>query len=198
VSDDSFRNLIQRLRAGEESAARELVERYGPHIQRIARIRLQGSGLRRVVESADICQSVLANFCLRAVEGQFELESPDKLLALLSTMTRNHVLKKLAYHSTQRRDLRRQGGSEEKLDQLANREKTPSVLVSNAEMMDHVRRLLNEDERYLLEQRAAGRSWMELSEELGVPPDRIRKQAKRAAERLAVALLEDDDEPWQP
>jgi DNA-directed RNA polymerase specialized sigma24 family protein len=48
--------------------------------------------------------------------------------------------------------------------------------------------LLTEDELYLLEQRAEGRSWVEIADTLGVAADRIRKQASRAAERVACHM----------
>src|SRR5262249_20828162 len=85
----SFRNLIRRLRDGDPDAAAEIVRQYEPEIRRILRVRLSTSRLRKELDSADICQSVMANFFFRAALGQFELESPERLLRLLVTMARN-------------------------------------------------------------------------------------------------------------
>lgn len=185
MSERSFTELIEGVRQNDQGAIQEFVERFGPHIQRIARIRMRGSHLQRLVESVDICQSVLADFCQRAGEGRFELQTPQQLMALLATMTRNRVLKKVAFHRSQRRDISKQVASDDGLAAVADDEKSPSLYISEQEMLGRVRQLLSPDEQYLLEQRAEGRSWVELANELGGGPDRIRKQAARAAERIA-------------
>src|SRR5205823_710756 len=83
--DAEFRDLIRRVRAGEEAAAFELVRQYEPEIRRAVRIRLNDPHMHRVLDSMDICQSVLANFFTRAAAGQFDLEQPAQLLKLLVT-----------------------------------------------------------------------------------------------------------------
>ena len=49
-------------------------------------LQVQISKLRRILEPADLCQSILKSFFVRAASGQFDLDSPEKLLALLRTM----------------------------------------------------------------------------------------------------------------
>jgi RNA polymerase sigma-70 factor (ECF subfamily) len=63
---DAFRDLITRVRNGDDQAATELVRRYEPTIRMAIRVRLDHSDLRRLLDSMDICQSVLANFFVRA------------------------------------------------------------------------------------------------------------------------------------
>jgi len=67
--EPSFAEFIRRVRAGDERAAAELVERYEPAIRRAVRVRLRDPRLRRLIESVDICQSVLATFFVRAALG---------------------------------------------------------------------------------------------------------------------------------
>lgn len=184
MSGDNFLDLIARVRRGEQEAAAELMERYGPHVRRIARRHLDGNRLQRLVESVDICQSVMANFFHRASEGQFEIEQPDNLLRLLGTMVRNHILKKAAFHQAQRRDLRRQGLAEA-AEEMAAPGDTPSIVVSERELRERVRNQLSEQERQLFDERVAGRSWNEIAEELAMPVDRLRKRLTRALERAA-------------
>jgi hypothetical protein len=38
---------------------------------------LTDARLRREIDSADICQAVLANFFVRVAAGQFEIETPE-------------------------------------------------------------------------------------------------------------------------
>ena len=80
--DASFASLIGRVRAGDAAAAAELVRLYEPTIRVIVRRRLTDTAARRLLDSTDICQSVLANFFVRAAAGQFELDTPDQLLRL--------------------------------------------------------------------------------------------------------------------
>ena len=91
MSDEAFQNLIRRVRSADEQAAVELVRLYEPEIRRIVRVRLVNPKLQAVIDSFDICQSVLANFFVRAAAGQFELETPEQLLQLLVTMARNKL-----------------------------------------------------------------------------------------------------------
>src|SRR5947207_6011539 len=87
----SFLDLVRRVRAGDESASAALVRRYEPAIRIAIHGRLTDPGVRRVLDSMDICQSVLGNFFVRATAGEFELESPKQLINLLITMARNRL-----------------------------------------------------------------------------------------------------------
>src|SRR3954451_15530309 len=89
-----FAELMHRVRTGDAEAINALVRRYEPTIRRIARIRLLDSRLRRIFDSADICQSVFASFFVRAALGEYDVQDPDQLLRLLLSMSR----KKLADH----------------------------------------------------------------------------------------------------
>jgi len=91
ADDPTFRDLILRVRSGDEQAAADLVRRYEPTIRRTVRVRLRNLRLRRVLDSMDVCQSVLLNFFVRVAAGQFELDTPNQLLKLLATMARHKV-----------------------------------------------------------------------------------------------------------
>ena len=106
-ANDEFQALLGRVRAGDAQAAAELVRRYEPAIRRAARVRLVDTRLNRLLDSMDICQSVMASFFVRAALGQFELETPEQLLKLLATMTRNKLANQVKGHGAARRDFRR-------------------------------------------------------------------------------------------
>lgn len=93
-SSDDHRQFITRVRAGDELAAEELVRRYESEIRLEIRtwLRLQNPRLRRVFDSMDICQSVLASFFVRAAVGDFDLEEPRQLVQLLIGMAWNKLL----------------------------------------------------------------------------------------------------------
>src|SRR5271155_5717236 len=107
MSDDlSFRDLIGRVRQGDEQAAAELVRKYEPAIRRAVRFRLTDTRLRRTCDSMDVCQSVLLSFFVRAASGQYDLDSPEQLLRLLTTMARNKLLNQARQQQAARRDNR--------------------------------------------------------------------------------------------
>src|SRR5438105_15958101 len=66
----AFRDLIQRVRGGDEDAATEIVQRYEATIRMAIRVRLDQSDLRRLLDSMDICQSVRRDY--RRREGSPE------------------------------------------------------------------------------------------------------------------------------
>jgi len=186
----SFRDLLRRVRAGDPEATRELAMRYEPHIRRAANRPLNDLRLRNLLDSMDICQAVLAEFFVRAADGQFELTEPDELLKLFVTMTHNQVLDESRYHKASRRDHRRQRAdlSEHCLSGLADDGPTPSRIVSARELIEEVSRRLSPEERDLLEQRALGQKWNTLAAQRGTSAGQLRKKLTRALTRVASEM----------
>ena len=183
--DESFQDLIRRVRARDEQAAAELVRRYESAIRRAARIWLNGHALNHLVDSTDICQSVLAAFFLRAASGQFHLDKPRQLLKLLLTMAHNKVVNLALKHSAARRNHRRLRQVGPDATMLVDSSPGPSELASLRELYEESRKRLSEEERWLVEQRVAGTSWMEIAAKVGQSPDAVRMQWRRAVDRVA-------------
>src|SRR5258708_11298862 len=101
--------LIARVRAGDAEAAAELIRTYEPVIRSRIRVwlRMQDARLRRVFDSMDVCQSVLASFFVRAASGQYDLALPEQLLGLLVQMARHKLINQISKQQAQRRDVRR-------------------------------------------------------------------------------------------
>jgi RNA polymerase sigma-70 factor (ECF subfamily) len=182
-----FAEFIRRIRRGDERAAAELVERYGPAIRRAVRVRLRDPGLVRLIESADICQSVFASFFVRSSLGQYDLASPDQLLKLLATIARN----KLAYQSRRERAECRNPGRVSRtaaVEECAVAGETPSGLMATRELVEEARRRMMPEEQMLLERRAEGLGWGEIAAELGANPDALRVRLARAVARITRQL----------
>lgn len=188
TEDDAFRDLIRRVRAGEEAAAVELVQQYEPEIRRAVRIRLTDPKLHRVFDSMDICQSVLANFFVRAAAGQFELDQPGQLLKLLVKMARHKLVDQARKQQTERRGGKRSSSGSLLIEDIAGAVDTPSQIVSEKELIEAMRTNLADDERYLADQRALGRDWSEIAKEVGSTPESLRKKLARAIERVSRQL----------
>ena len=135
--DKEYTEFIRRVRAGDERAAEDLVRRYEPEIRLEVRtwLRLRDPRLRRVFDSMDICQSVLASFFARAAIGDFDLEEPRQLIQLLVGMARNKLSEHVKYHQRQRRDVRRVEGLGPDEGNAGTSNETPSRLASGRELL---------------------------------------------------------------
>jgi DNA-directed RNA polymerase specialized sigma24 family protein len=184
-----FADLIRRVRSGDADAAAAVVQRYEPEIRRAVRLRLTDPGLRRVLDSMDICQSVLANFFVRAAAGQFVLEQPDQLLRLLVVMARNKLRDQVSYHQAARRDQRRiEADPAAALDDAHANAPSPSAVLSARELLDAVRGALPPEERELADQRALGHDWNSIALERGERADTLRKRLSAALNRASRQL----------
>jgi RNA polymerase sigma-70 factor (ECF subfamily) len=183
-----FPELMARVRAGDEQAATELVRLYEPAIRRAVRVRLLDTRLQRLLDSLDVCQSVLASFFLRAAAGQYDLDRPEQLLKLLATMARNKVISEARRQQAECRDVRRL--DPEGLDELklVAAGATPSEQVTMQDLFQQIRRRLSEDERHLVDQRALGRDWPAIAADLGGSAEGLRKRLTRALDRVAREL----------
>jgi RNA polymerase sigma factor (sigma-70 family) len=191
-----FHEFVQRIRAGDERAAVELVQRYEPLIRREVRLHLEDRRLCRVFDSMDICQSVFASFFVRTASGQYDLERPEQLIKLLVTMTRNKLASAARRQNRQRRDQRRTAtGAEDALAQVASAGPTPSRIVAGQELLRRFREELNDEERQVADLRTEGLAWADVAARLGGTAQARRMQFTRAVERIAKDLGLDESAP---
>jgi len=183
-----FKDLIRRVRAGDEAAAADLVRRYEPAIRRAVRIRLGDTRLARAFDSMDVCQSVMASFFVRAALGHYELNAPEQLLKLLGTMARHKLADQVDRERAACRDNRRveEGGAETR--EVVSSASSPSRQVAAREMLQEVQRRLSPEEGQLVELRNQGLDWAAIADRLGGSPEALRKRLTRATDRIAREL----------
>jgi RNA polymerase sigma factor (sigma-70 family) len=181
--ESSFEDLVRRVRLGEQSAAAELVKRYEPHIRRAVRIRLMRyPQMRRLLDSVDICQSVMGSFFARAARGEYRLDRPDELQNLLVIMAYHKLIdmvRKKHLPEAPRTDT-----PEEPMD----RAEGPSQEAMYRELLQMFRERLTEEERQLADLRAAGHKWSDIAAQLQGQPEALRKKLDRAVQRVARSL----------
>lgn len=184
-----FADFIQRIRAGDEHAAAELVRQYEPLIRRAVRLHLEDRRLRRLFDSMDVCQSVLASFFVRCAAGQYDLDGPEQLTKLLATMARNHLISAARRQSSQRRDHRRNAPeAANNLDLVSSPEASPSQEVAGRELLRRFREEMSDEEKQIAELRAQGLDWAGVAGALGGTAQGRRMQLARALDRVARAL----------
>jgi RNA polymerase sigma-70 factor (ECF subfamily) len=185
----AFPDFIRRIRAGDDQAARELVERYEPVIRCEVRLRLRDPRLYSRFDWTDICQSVMASFFARAASGDYDLRQPDQLLRLLVVMTRRKLANQGRRHCAGMRDCRRlQSCDPAYLEGQPAAAPSPSRLVAGRELLDEFRSRLSEEERVLADLRAEGREWAEIAAKMGGTAEARRKQLARAIDRVQQQL----------
>jgi RNA polymerase sigma factor (sigma-70 family) len=189
-----IQTLIMRVRQGDQHAAAELVRDYEALVRRAVRIQLRDPRLRSVLDTGEVCQSVMASFFARLALGQYELSEPRQLAALLMTMARNKVATRARRAEVIRRDRQGQEVLPHVLNGLTDPAPDPSRVIAARDLLEQIRLRLEADERILSDRRAEGRSWAEIATELGGTPDALRKKLARALDRVACKLGLDEPE----
>jgi RNA polymerase sigma-70 factor (ECF subfamily) len=183
---------MQRVRARDQAAAAELVRRYEGHIRRAVRFQLVDARLRRVFDSMDVCQSVLATFFKRVSEGQYELEHADQLIHLLVRIACNKVAGQARKQHARRRDVGRVDYAEFLADEKPGREREPGEQVAQRELLERFRERLTAEEWHLVSERADGRGWAEIAAEVGGTAEGLRKRLARAVHRAEQEMKFDE------
>jgi RNA polymerase sigma-70 factor (ECF subfamily) len=184
----SLRDLVDRVRSGDEQAATDLVRRVESALGRCLRVWMRDPRVRRRYDCSDVCQSVLVSFMLRLQLGQYELGSSEDVLKLLTVMARNKFLNLLERENAQKRDSRRDTGCTADDLGVADDGSSPSFQIILQELAEQARQRLAPDEQRLVELRNQERGWDEIGAELNLSPDAARKKHGRAVERVAKAL----------
>jgi len=182
-----FRGLLQRVREGDPGAAEELVRHYEPEIRRFIRFRLTDPRLRRLIDSVDISQSVLARFFSGLASDQFDVRDPRQLMKLLTVMAQNRLLDHVRRQRTARRGSGAAADGREP-DDLADSIDDPRDIVERRDLYDAIRWELNDDDRGLLDERLAGSEWSDLARERGASAEGLRKRLSRAVDVAARRL----------
>jgi RNA polymerase sigma-70 factor (ECF subfamily) len=189
-----FEELIRRVRAWDQEAAAELVRRYEPAIRRAVRVRLANARMGNLFDSMDICQSVLRSFFVRAASSQYDLETPEQVLKLLTAMARNKLASQARKQHSLRRDNRRASAIGDAGSQLVCSGDGPSATIVVRDLQEEVQRRLAPDEWQLLELRNQGHDWAEIAARVGGLAETLRKKLARAIDRV-IDELGLDDEP---
>jgi RNA polymerase sigma-70 factor (ECF subfamily) len=160
------------------------VQRYEPAIRRAVRFRLTDPRLRRTCDSMDVCQSVLMSFFVRAATGQYDLDTPEQLLRLLTTMARNKLLNQARQQQAARRDNRMLADDVTDHD-LAERSPGPPQQAEARELLAEVHRRLPPDVLALVELRNQGYDWNAIAATVGGNAVALRQKLHRALAKLS-------------
>lgn len=191
---DILTALILEIKQGNQNAAAEFCRQYEPEVRRFIRFRLTDPRLRRLFDSVDVCQSVMARFFHHVRTGRISVEHPLQLLKLLTTMARNSLLD----HARKAKVRHRISGHEADPDQIPSL-KDPGIAavdqIEQADLVSLIRMKMRPEEQLALDKWMLGHGWDALSIEFNCEPDAIRKKLTRAIDRATkeLGLLEDSN-----
>lgn len=169
-----FGKLMQRVQEGDPTAARELVERYGHHIIRIVRLKLDRR-LRSKFDSIDFVQAVWASFFTMPLD-QYDFTQPGALITFLKELASNKVVEVIRQRlQTQRYNVTREHSGEIQFKTMATREPTPAELAMAREEWEKL--LANQPAHYrqMLVLLRDGQSQKEVAQELGLTARTIQR-----------------------
>ena len=174
---DDIPAFLARIQAGDQDAARELLQRYEAEVRLVVRRQLPKL-LRSRFDSLDFLQSVWGSFFRKIQTGPAEFEDSRHLVAFLARAAKNKVIDEYRKAGSQKQDVRR----EEPLWIEGYRARdvvgpvdSPSELVEAQEVFERLRDLLPQERRSIFELKAEGLSSRDIGEQLGISERTVQR-----------------------
>lgn len=181
----AFRDAIERVCAGSEQAAQDLIDDYGPHIQRVVRRKLSQQ-MRSKFDSEDFVQMVWTSFFTEP-DRISRFQEPSELISYLATMAVNKLMqearRRFTYqkHNVFREQSLENGNAPE--SSYVRKSNTPSQIVMAREHMDEMMRGQSDRNRRIVEMRMNGATYVEIAKVLNIN----ERTAREVIEELAAA-----------
>jgi RNA polymerase sigma-70 factor (ECF subfamily) len=183
ISQADFADLLSRA-ASDPAAQEQLCQHYAAKVRIVARV-LLGPALRPHFDSLDLVQSVHRSLLMGLQSDKFDISTPEKLVALASTMVRRKVARKWR---RERRQVSLNPAESANLAQtlvsLSSTETDPAAAAQYNDQLQHLCESLNETERRMLELRLEGYTSGEVAQQLGLHAVALRVRWTRLRKRL--------------
>ena len=192
---DDFRELLDRLQDGDESAAEQIVDEYGPHLINAIRRRVRSRRVRLAYSTEDCLQSVWGSIFAHR-DRVAEMESPEHLMRFLARVAANKLIDKqreVAGRNQNRRETVPLPGTElGDRYQLAASDPTPSAMVSLEEEWEARLHGLSQEKRTILELRRLGHTSEEIAARTDYSERGVRYILKQFRDAFADRTNGDD------
>jgi RNA polymerase sigma-70 factor (ECF subfamily) len=186
---EQFDDLMARLKAGDQQAARDVFERFVQRLIALAGSRLGGK-FRRKVDPEDVVQSVFKSFFRRNAADQYELANWDGLWGLLAAITIHKCGHKIEHFQAACRDVAHEASSPLLTDQsradweAVAREPTPAQVAMLDETIVSLLHELDERDGQILLLVLQGWSTEEIGNEVRCSERTARRVLSRVRHRL--------------
>lgn len=187
AATDSFAALMDRLRSGDDAAARQIFDRFAGRLLALSRRRF-GGRLAHRADPEDVVQSAFKSFFIRHRAGGLRFGDWDDLWGLLTLIARRKCADRAGYLRAGKRDVRRESSDTEGPDppwQLApDRGPRPEEAAALAEALERLVRSVPADDRPILELSLQGYT----SAEIGLRLGRALRSVQRVRELIRKRL----------
>jgi RNA polymerase sigma factor (sigma-70 family) len=189
AEENSFVELMNRLRARDQDAATAVFRRYRDRLIALARARLD-PGTRRKVDPEDVVQSAYRSFFVRYDAGRLDVASWDELWSLLTVITVRKCANQVTHYRAARRAVTRETSPDARdetwdvIVEAINRDPTASEAAILTETVEQLLRGLDTDDRAMIELSLQGYSVAEISERLPFSERTVGRMRERVRRRL--------------
>ena len=167
--------LLERVRHGDENAARELLEHFEPHVRRVVRQRLPFV-LRSKFDSMDFVQSVWGDFFPRLRRGEIDFADSRQLARFLVVMARTKVANEVRRRAgTKKFDLQKEVAIGTRDLPVQGRDPTPSQHLMAHERLDELLSGRPKLHQKLLRMRSEGCTFDEIAARLHIDERTARR-----------------------
>ncbi len=181
-----FQRLMSEIKAGSEEAVTELLGKYGHHILRVIRRRMNQQ-LRSQFDSQDYVQAVWASFFAHR-EKISRFGSPEELLAFLQQVANNKVIDDVRRFYTKKKNIRRNRSIESTVAKTGDMPQDDSPTASEVAVAnEQLTRFLQgqpERNRQIIELRIAGETYTEIARKLNLNERTARRVVASLSPRL--------------
>lgn len=188
MSADAFQ-LVTRWGDGDESAARELFDKYAARLIGLVRSHLSEKLARRL-DPEDVVQSAFRSFFVGTREGRYLLEHSGDFWNLLVTISLHKLQHQVARHGAAKRDIQREeargidaGWFEKFQGRLQSHPRADDALAV-AEEIETILAELTPAEQRMFELRLEGYTLDEIAADTG----RSQRTVRRVMERIRTGL----------
>jgi RNA polymerase sigma-70 factor (ECF subfamily) len=174
--------LVALFKAGSESAAQRLFDRYCERLMRLARRRI-GQRMTSRVDPEDVLQSAFRTFFTRVRADEFSFHGEDDLFKLLVRLTVHKTLRQIAFHRAGKRNPEMEAAQSSDpqtfLQQISDEEPSPEMEVALVDEFEKFVGQLQPFDREVLALKVQGFSTVEIAEKLGSYDRKIRRILER-------------------
>lgn len=176
---------LAAFKAGSESAARELFDKYCERLMALARRRI-GARMTGRIDPEDVLQSAFRTFFARVKNDQFSFHGEDDLCKLLVRLTVRKALRQVAHHRAAKRNAEREAGrgdgNDDLIEQIVAVSPSPEMEVAVADEIGRFVARLTPVERQILELRLEGYGTVEIADKIGSYDRKVRRVLERLQE----------------
>ncbi len=184
--EDGLTDFLERIRSGDEGAARELLQRFEGEVRLVVRRQLPRL-LRSRFDSLDFLQSVWGSFFRRMRTSPTEFEDSRHLVAFLARAAKNKVIDEYRRAASRKHDMHREEslwGEGPRARELPDGADSPSEVAQAHEALGRMRDLVPQEKRSILELKAEGLSSKDIGERLGISERTVQRVLEDLRRRM--------------